>query len=87
MFLYLGMEERIKDLTEKQVLLGEIAAELYGDLWVMNEKFWGSPTEKELREVVGELLDLGVDYNPTPEQEEAAKEIAKKLGLGLDFED
>ena len=40
-------------------MLSEIAAELYGDLWIMNEKFWGSPTEKELREVTMQLIDLG----------------------------
>jgi hypothetical protein len=77
----------IKELMEKQILLGEIAAELYGDLWIMNEKFWGSPTERELRGVVGQLMDLGFSRTPTPEQEEAAKIISKKFDLGLDLED
>lgn len=77
----------IEELMEKQILLGEIAAELYGDLWVMNEKFWDSPTERELREVINRLIDLGFSHTPTPEQEKAAEIIAKKLGLGLDSED
>ena len=77
----------IQELLEKQILLSEIAAELYGDLWVMNEKFWGSPTERELREVVNRLMDLGFSHSPTLEQERAAELIAKKLGLDLDSED
>jgi hypothetical protein len=77
----------IKELMEKQILLGEIAAELYGDLWIMNEKFWGSPTERELQEVTMGLMNLGYTVEPTPEQEEAAKIISKKFDLGLDLED
>ena len=77
----------IKELLEKQEVLGEIAAELYGDLWIMSEKFWGSPTERELREVAFKLIDLGYTAEPTPEQEEAAKEIAKKFGFELPPED
>ena len=77
----------IEELMEKQILLGEIAAELYGDLWIMNDKFWDSPTERELREVINRLIDLGFSHTPTPEQERAAEIIAKKLGLGLDSED
>ena len=77
----------IKELKEKQNLLSEIAAELYGDLWIMNEKFWDSPTERELREVTMQLIDLGVTVEPTEEQEELAKKIAKKFGFELDNED
>jgi len=77
----------IKELLEKQEVLGEIAAELYGDLWIMNEKFWGSPTEKELREVALTLIDLGYTVEPTPQQEEAAKIIAKEFGFELPPED
>jgi hypothetical protein len=77
----------IKELLEKQEVLGEIAAELYGDLWIMNEKFWGSPTERELQEVTMSLMNLGYTVEPTPEQEEAAKVIAKKFGFELPPED
>ena len=77
----------IKELKRKQNLLSEIAAELYGDLWIMNEKFWGSPTERELEEVTMSLMNLGYRVEPTPEQEEAAKIIAKKFGFELPPED
>jgi hypothetical protein len=77
----------IKELLEKQEVLGDIAAELYGDLWIMNEKFWGSPTERELQEVTMSLMNLGYTVEPTLEQEEAAKIIAKKLGFELPPED
>ena len=77
----------IKELLEKQELLGEIAAELYGDLWIMSEKFWGSPTERELQEVTMSLINLGYRVESTPEQEEAAKVIAKKFGFELPPED
>ena len=77
----------IKELKEKQNLLSEIAAVLYGDLWIMNDKFWDSPTERELREVTIQLIDLGEVADPTEEQEEIAKKVAKKLGFDLDSED
>jgi hypothetical protein len=53
----------------------------------MNEKFWGSPTERELQEVTMGLMNLGYTVEPTPEQEEAAKVIAKKFGFELPPED
>ena len=77
----------IKELLEKQELLGEIAAELYGDLWIMNEKFWGSPTEREMQEVTMSLMNLGYRVDITPEGEEAAKIIAKEFGFELPPED
>lgn len=77
----------IKELLERQSILADIACELYGDLWIMNEKFWGSPTEKELQEVTCQLLDEGYSPNVSDEQIEVAKIIAKKFDLGLDFQD
>ena len=64
-----------------------MAAELYGDLWIMNDKFWNSPTERQLREVTMQLIDLGVTIDPSDEQREAAKIIGKKFGLQLPPED
>ena len=69
----------IKELKKLQNVLHDIAAELYGDLWIMNDKFWGSPTERQLREVTMQLIDLGETIEPTEEQEELAKKIAKKI--------
>ena len=77
----------IKELKKLQNVLHDIAAELYGDLWIMNDKFWGSPTERQLREVTMQLIDLGETIEPTEEQEELAKKIAKKFGIELDNED
>jgi len=77
----------IKELKKKQNLLTDIAAVLYGDLWIMNDKFWGSPTERELQEVTVQLIDLGETVEPTEEQQELAKKIAKKFGFELDNED
>lgn len=77
----------IKELLEKQTILGDIAGELYGDLWIMNEKFWGSPTEREMAEVTMSLVNLGYRVEFTPEGEEAAKIVAKKFGFELDNED
>jgi hypothetical protein len=71
----------IKELKKLQNVLHDIAAELYGDLWVMNDKFWGSPTERQLREVTMQLIDLGETIEPTEEQEELAKKLQKSLGL------
>lgn len=73
----------IKDLKRKKNLLSEIAAELYGDLWIMNEKFWGSPTEKQMMEVTLALIELGETVKPTEEQKIMAKEIAKKFNFKL----
>ena len=77
----------IKELKKLQNVLHDIAAELYGDLWIMNDKFWNSPTERQLREVTMQLIDLGETIEPTEEQEELAKKIAKKFGFELDNED
>ena len=49
----------INELLEKREVLGDIAAELYGDLWITNDDFWGSQTERDLNEVNEQLQDLG----------------------------
>jgi len=77
----------IKELKKLQNILHDMAAELYGDLWIMNDKFWNSPTERQLREVTMQLIDLGVTIDPSDEQIEAAKIIAKKFGIQLPLED
>ena len=77
----------IKELKKLQSILHDMAAELYGDLWIMNDKFWDSPTERQLREVTMQLIDLGVTIEPTDEQIEAAKIVAKKFGFELPPED
>jgi hypothetical protein len=74
----------IQSLLETREALFEIAFELYGEAWVASEKFWGSPTERELTETQDRLYDLGYE-DPAPSKEEikAAKKLAKKLRLDL----
>jgi dimeric dUTPase (all-alpha-NTP-PPase superfamily) len=77
----------IKELKKLQNVLHDMAAELYGDLWIMNDKFWNSPTERQLREVTMHLIDLGETLDAADEQIEAAKIVAKKFGIELPPED
>jgi hypothetical protein len=77
----------VNELLEKRELLSEIAVELYGELYVTNDKFWGSPTEKQMMEVEHRLDNLGWRDDITPEMLEAAKQIAKDLGLDLGNEE
>ena len=56
-------------------------AELYGDLYVCEDEFWNSPTEKQLRKVTNKLLDLGYDPKPTKIQKVCATIIQKSKKL------
>jgi len=49
----------IQELLTKRNLLADIAEELYGEIWIAHNKFWGSPTELEMRELNSQLIDLG----------------------------
>jgi len=73
----------IEELLEHRQILFQIAEELYGDLWIGEEAFWGSPTEQQLLGVHEKLFNLGWSEDITPKQFETAKEIAKILGLEL----
>ena len=74
----------IQSLLETREVLFEIAFELYGEMWVASEKFWGSPTERELTETQNRLYDLGYeDPAPTEAELKAAEKLAKKLVLDL----
>jgi len=73
----------IEELLEHRQILFQIAEELYGDLWIGEEAFWGSPTEQQLLGVHERLFNLGWSEDITPKQFETAKEIAKILGLEL----
>jgi len=73
----------IKELLEKRDLLADIATELYGELWIAEDAFWGSTTEKQMMEVEEQLINLGwVPDEPTDEQialgEIIFEEILKK---------
>ena len=76
----------IERLLETRENLFEIAATLYGDLFITEDAFWGSVTDRQLQENTIQLETLGHTFpEPSEEQLEEAKIIAKKLGLDLDL--
>jgi hypothetical protein len=77
----------LEGLLEQRQILFEIAEALYGDLWIGEEAFWGSPTERQLMELHEKLFNLGWSEDVTPEQMETVKKIGKILGLELPPED
>ena len=76
----------IAELLELRNILADIASELYGDLYVTNYSFWGSPTEGQMAKVEERLVDLGHTTDISPEQLEAARKIAKEMGMDDLFE-
>jgi len=76
----------IERLLEIREMLFETAEALYGEMFLMEDKFWGSVTDRQLQENTFQLETLGHQFEqPSEEQLEAAKELAKKLGFGLDL--
>jgi hypothetical protein len=70
----------IDQLLEKFDTLTDIAVELYGEGWVAEDQFWGSPTELEMQNVQESLLNLGYKFDePSEAQIEAAIQIVSKL--------
>ena len=57
----------IQELLEKRDTLTDIAVELYGDMFITVDEFWGSPTERQMGEVDDELINLGWESETTPE--------------------
>ena len=57
----------IEELLEKRDTLTDIAAELYGDMFITVDEFWGSPTERQMSIVDDELEALGWEPETTPE--------------------
>jgi hypothetical protein len=73
----------IEELLEERDNLFEIASVLYGDMFVTNESFWGSPTELHLKSVYDRLDLFGhQDDEPTDEMIEAAEIIKKMVDKG-----
>lgn len=72
--------QRLKIEKQLEILdnLTDIAAELYGDLFVCEDKFWGSPTEIQMKKVNLELYELGYRIKPTLKEKVAAKIIMKE---------
>jgi len=69
----------IDELLEKRQTLFDIAEVLYGEYWVMDEKFWKSKTQKELNEVNNQLENLGYEFDETIKYMDAAKIINEHL--------
>jgi hypothetical protein len=57
----------IEELLEKRDTLTDIATELYGDMFITVDEFWGSPTERQMGIVDDELINLGWESETTPE--------------------
>ena len=68
------------DLLEMRDILSDIASELYGDLYVCNDNFWGSPTEKEMYKVEESLSNLGFKYIPSPDMMSIVDMMAQEKG-------
>jgi len=77
----------INELLEKREILGDIAVELYGDFWITNDEFWGSPTERDLQEVNEQLLNLGWEEEVDEDQIMIADMIMEMLKKGGKFRD
>lgn len=81
----------IKELLEKREVLTDIAAELYGELFITVDEFWGSPTEREMGIVDQELADLGWEPETTPEiialAEMLLQDLVNRGILDIDDED
>ena len=52
---------------------------LYGDFYVIQQDFWGSPTERELKRVYEQLELLGHEDPITEEQQAIGEMIFDKL--------
>lgn len=71
--------KRILDLLEKRDILMQMCVIMYGDYFVENKEFWGSVTERQMGEVIEELIELGYveDYDEDTNIE--ADRIFKKI--------
>ena len=69
----------IQELLHERGTLHEIASVLYGDFYVVQQDFWGSPTERELKRVYEKLELLGHEDPITEEQQAIGEMIFDKL--------
>ena len=59
----------IQELLEQKNTLCEIASVLYGDNYILQDEFWNSPTEQEIKSVWEQLDLLGYEEKVTPEMQ------------------
>ena len=69
----------IEELLDKRNTLTDIAAELYGDLFITVDEFWGSPTEREMGIVDDELAELGWEPETTPEIDSTSRNVTTRF--------
>ena len=69
----------IQEYLEELNTLSEIARVMYGDVYVLQKDFWGSPTEKEIYKVYKKLDMLGYEPDITEEQKALGEIIFRGL--------
>jgi hypothetical protein len=81
----------IQELLEQQHTLCEIASVLYGDNYILQEEFWNSPTEQEIKSVWQQLDLLGYQEDVTPEMQALGdmlfEDLVKRGIINLDNDD
>jgi len=81
----------IQELLEQKNTLCEIASVLYGDNYILQDEFWNSPTEQEIKSVWEQLDLLGYQEEVTPEMQALGdllfKDLVKRGVINLDDED
>ena len=81
----------IQELLEQKNTLCEIASVLYGDNYILQEEFWNSPTEQEIKSVWQQLDLLGYEEEVTPEMQALGdmlfEDLVKRGIINLNDED
>jgi len=78
---------RLQYLLYQRDILTDISAILYGDDFVEHPKFWGSVTEKQMANVVEEMVDMGWEETYDDEIRNEADRIFRKFFGNLPDED
>ena len=78
----------IQELLEQKNTLCEIASVLYGDNYILQDEFWNSPTEQEIKSVWEQLDLLGYQEEVTPEMQALGdllfEDLVKRGVINLD---
>jgi len=81
----------IQELLEQKNTLCEIASVLYGDNYILQDEFWNSPTEQEIKSVWEQLDLLGYQEEVTPEMQALGdllfEDLVKRGIINLDDKD
>jgi len=81
----------IQELLEQKNTLCEIASVLYGDNYILQDEFWNSPTEQEIKSVWEQLDLLGYEEEVTPEMQALGdllfEDLVKRGVINLDDDD